>query len=127
MVLVDSVGWLAYFRDDALAEAYEPYLIDPEQLLCSALNIFEVCRRVEGVAGRKAAAEAVAQMQKATVIPVDGQVAATAAALGVAHRLAMADAIIYATARLQEATLITSDAHFTDLPGVTLIPHPATR
>jgi 2,4-dienoyl-CoA reductase-like NADH-dependent reductase (Old Yellow Enzyme family) len=38
-----------------------------------------------------------------------------------AHRLATADAIIFATARLRGATLLTCDAHFEGLPGVTLI------
>jgi predicted nucleic acid-binding protein len=33
----------------------------------------------------------------------------------------MADAIIYATAQAHQAELITSDAHFSRLPGVTLI------
>jgi predicted nucleic acid-binding protein len=35
--------------------------------------------------------------------------------------LPMADAIIYATAHELHAELITSDAHFSGLPGVTLI------
>jgi len=33
----------------------------------------------------------------------------------------MGDAIIYATAEAHQAALITSDAHFSGLPGVTLI------
>ncbi|MFT3975091.1 MAG: PIN domain-containing protein [Amaricoccus sp.] len=37
------------------------------------------------------------------------------------HRLATADAIIFATARARNATLVTCDAHFDGLPGVTLI------
>jgi len=37
---------------------------------------------------------------------------------------ALADAIIYATAQLQGATLVTSDTHLDGLPGVTIIPHP---
>ena len=126
MHLVDSVGWLAFFMNDDLADAYEPYLVMPDSLIISALNIYEICRRVERAAGRKAAAEAVAQLQKNTVIPVDDQIATAAASLSIAHHLAMADAIIYATARLYNATLITSDAHFSGLPDVTYIPHPNT-
>ena len=36
-------------------------------------------------------------------------------------RTLAADAIIFATARAQGATLLTCDAHFQGLPGVTLI------
>jgi len=124
MNLVDSVGWLAYFMNDSLADAYEPYLIKPDTLISSALNVYEVCRRVENTSGRKFAAEAVAQMQKAAIIPVDDQIATAAVSLSITHHLAMADAIIYATAQLNQATLITSDAHFKGLPDVTFIPHP---
>lgn len=126
MHLVDSVGWLAFFMNDALADAYEPYLVASDTLVVSTLNVYEVCRRVEHAAGRKAAAEAVAQMQKANLIPVDDQIATAAASLSITHHLAMADAIIYATAQLHRAALITSDAHFIGLPDVTYIPHPNT-
>jgi predicted nucleic acid-binding protein len=37
------------------------------------------------------------------------------------HGLAMADAIVYATARDQEAQLITGDADLKDLPGVVYV------
>lgn len=37
------------------------------------------------------------------------------------HKLATADAIIFATARTRGATLLTCDAHFTGLPGVAVI------
>jgi predicted nucleic acid-binding protein len=33
----------------------------------------------------------------------------------------MADAIIYATAKAHRADLVTSDAHFTGLPGVVVL------
>jgi predicted nuclease of predicted toxin-antitoxin system len=44
--------------------------------------------------------------------------ATPAATLGIRHQLAMADALIYATARHQSATLWTQDADFKDLPHV---------
>jgi predicted nucleic acid-binding protein len=44
-----------------------------------------------------------------------------AAQLSWETRLPMADAIIYATAQAHAAELVTSDAHFSELPGVTLI------
>jgi predicted nucleic acid-binding protein len=44
-----------------------------------------------------------------------------AASLSIDHQLAMADALIYAAARYHAAELITSDAHFTNLPGVTVL------
>ncbi|MCP4662434.1 MAG: type II toxin-antitoxin system VapC family toxin, partial [bacterium] len=48
----------------------------------------------------------------------------TAADLSLEFRLAMADAIVYATARSYQVELVTSDADFVDLPEVTYIPKP---
>jgi predicted nucleic acid-binding protein len=42
-----------------------------------------------------------------------------------AHKLATADAIVYATARHQRAELLTCDAHFEGLPEVALFPKAA--
>lgn len=55
------------------------------------------------------------------VIPIDIPVAEFAARVGGERRLAMADAMIYAVARLNRARLVTADFHFSGLDGVTLI------
>ncbi|TCO75380.1 PIN domain-containing protein [Chromatocurvus halotolerans] len=38
--------------------------------------------------------------------------------LSLSHKLAFADAVIYASARKYDAELVTSDNHFEGLPGV---------
>ena len=52
---------------------------------------------------------------------LDSDLAVQAARLSSDTGLSMADAIIYATAHVLRAELITSDAHFSGLPGVSLI------
>lgn len=63
--------------------------------------------------------------QKCIVVPLDTDMALTAAEIGLRHKLAMADAIVYATAQLLEADLLTCDAHFKDLDGVRYVPKTA--
>ena len=46
----------------------------------------------------------------------------SAAQLGVAHKLPLADSIIYATAKQYQAIVWTMDTHFADLPGVRYVP-----
>lgn len=67
------------------------------------------------------ALEAVSLMRRATIEPVDESLALDAADLALAHGLAMAAALVYATARRHGATLVTGDADFEGLPGATLI------
>ncbi|MGH7233753.1 MAG: PIN domain-containing protein, partial [Nitrospiraceae bacterium] len=48
-------------------------------------------------------------------------IAYLAADLSLRHGLAMADAIVYATAKDQDTDLVTGDADLKDLPGVVYV------
>ncbi len=52
------------------------------------------------------------------VIPQAVRLALRAAALGMRHKLPLADSIVYATARRAQATVWTQDAHFDGLDAV---------
>ncbi len=123
MTLVDSSGWLAYVRDEPHADAYVRHL-EGDDLIVPALVIYEVYKAVVRDDGEEIARSTVARMKESKVVPVDEAVAIDAAHASLAHGLHMADAVIYATARLHDATLVTSDAHFEGLDGVEYIPRP---
>ena len=57
----------------------------------------------------------------ATVIPVDESLALEAADLSLDVGLAMADSLVYATARRHRARLVTGDTDFQGLPGAIVI------
>jgi predicted nucleic acid-binding protein len=120
--LVDSVGWIAYFKGDALARGYREHILRQSDIICPTIIIYEVSKKIETQISRQAAAMAVAQMTKNETIPLDQSIAVCAARVSIEHKLAMADAIVYATALLNQAALLTSDAHFRNLPYVELIP-----
>jgi predicted nucleic acid-binding protein len=67
------------------------------------------------------AVEAVSALQSATLAPVDESLALEAADLSLAHGLAMADALIHATARRHGARIVTADTDFEGLPDATVI------
>jgi predicted nucleic acid-binding protein len=67
------------------------------------------------------AVEAVSLLRRATIAPVDEPLALDAADLSLAHGLAMADALVYATARRFGATLVTGDTDFEGLPEAIVI------
>jgi predicted nucleic acid-binding protein len=60
-------------------------------------------------------------MSSTTIIPVDENVALSAADMSMKYGLSIADAIIKATADLCEAKIVTSDEHLGKLKGVQLI------
>jgi predicted nucleic acid-binding protein len=67
------------------------------------------------------AIDAVALMHRAEIVSVDAALALAAADVASAHGLAMADAIIYATALRHDATLVTGDADFDGLANALVI------
>ena len=74
--------------------------------------------------GEDEADQVLAYTQKCQVVPLDTHIALFAASLHREHKLATADAIVYATAQYKGAQLITCDAHFAKLPQVTYFAKP---
>jgi predicted nucleic acid-binding protein len=60
------------------------------------------------------------RLSPCTVVPLDTRLALDAAEVAQQHKLATADAIIYATALAHGAEVVTCDAHFNGLPDVIL-------
>ena len=81
----------------------------------------ELAKWVKREASAEKADEVIAFSQKCVVVPLDTDIALAAAALCQQHKLATADAIVYATALAHGADVLTCDAHVKDLPNVTYI------
>ena len=73
-------------------------------------------------AGEDKADQVIAFTATCVVADLDTATALSAAELSARHKLATADAIIYATARAYDADLLTCDKHFEGLPGVRYVP-----
>ncbi|OHD27052.1 MAG: hypothetical protein A2Y38_11570 [Spirochaetes bacterium GWB1_59_5] len=61
---------------------------------------------------------ATAVIKRGHRIDLDDSIAINAAQLSLLHKLPMADAIMYASARAYDATLYSFNAHFKGLAGV---------
>ncbi len=116
--LVDSSGWIEFFSDGPLAGQYASYLLPSAQLVTPTLVVYEVYKKIKRECGEETALLAVARLNATEVVPLTTPLALIAADLSLKHSLAMADAVIYATACDREARLITSDADLKNLPGV---------
>ena len=115
MILVDSSGWIEYFTDGPLADKFAPYLEDSAEVVTPTIVIFEVYRAIRRQRSEEQAIAAVAQMQKTSVVDLDQFLALSAAEVSITHGLAMADAVVYATAQASSIPMVTTDAHFEGL------------
>ena len=118
MIVIDSSGWLEFFTDGPLASSYADHLKDLHGVITPTVVLYEVYKVIKRQRGEEHALAAVAQMGKTRIVPLTDSIALTAADVSLAHRLAMADAIVYATSLTERAELFTSDADLGPLPGV---------
>jgi len=118
LYLVDSTGWLEYLTEDSKAAAFSHYLEGEASVVVPSVVIFEVYRHLAKHRGRPMADRFASQALLRKVIPLDETVALAAANVSLDHRLAATDDIVYATARVCQAQLVTANTHFRGLPGV---------
>ncbi|MFQ5667677.1 MAG: type II toxin-antitoxin system VapC family toxin [Candidatus Binatia bacterium] len=121
MILVDSSGWIEYLADRPKADEFASYLESREPLLVSAIEIYEIYKVIRRDLSEERALEAISALRRASIVPVDETLALEAADLSLERGLAMADALIYATARRYNATVVTADTDFDGLPSAVVI------
>ncbi len=123
MKVIDSYGWIEYFSDGPLAKKYASYIEDVNEndAVTPTVVVYEVYRRLKKEKGEQVALEAYAQITRTRIVALDEESALKAADMSLERGLAMADAIVYSTARAYSAQLITSDKDLKDLPGIRFI------
>lgn len=118
MNLIDSSAWLEYFAGSTHAAHVASAVEDVSRLLVPTIVLLEVTRRVMQQRDEDAALQVAAVLHQGQVVPLDSGIALSAAHFGVAHKLPLADSIIFATAKQFDATIWTFDTDFKDVPGV---------
>lgn len=118
MKLADTCVWIEALADTPTGAQYKALLRDKNNLLVSTLVVFELRKWALRTLNESAADQVMVLVLDATVVAPDASISLHAAELAVLHRLHAFDALIYATALSQNATLVSCDAHFRDLPQV---------
>ena len=124
MNLIDTCGWIEWLTNGTLSDQYRPYFEAVEQLITPTSVQYELYKWVSRNSGTEAALQAIALTEQSQVIPLTSSIALLAADLSMENSLSFADAIIYATSRFHQASLVTSDNHFKELSGVVYFEKP---
>jgi len=124
VILVDSSGWLEFFTDGPLASTYAHQLKNVHELVTPTVVLYEVYKTIKRQRSEEEALAAAAQIGKTQLVPLTDTIALTAADISLSYQLAMADAIVYATALTERAKLVTSDVDLASLPDVTYLKKP---
>ena len=122
MNVVDSSAWLEYFGDGPNSSEFAEAIEQPAELVVPALTLFEVFKRTHQIADETTALDAIAVMMQGRIVDLTPSLAIEAAKTSLETGLAMADSIIFATARAEDAVLWTQDSHFDGLEKVEFRP-----
>ena len=122
--VVDTSAWVEWLAGTALGAQVAEHFPDKSRWIVPTLVQFELSKWLLREVGEDKADQVIAFTETCIVADLDTAIALSAADLCAAHKLATADAIVYATALAHGADLLTCDRHFEGLGGVCFVPKP---
>ncbi|MDO9290750.1 MAG: type II toxin-antitoxin system VapC family toxin [Hydrogenophaga sp.] len=125
--VVDTSAWIEWLVASSIGKKLANEFPDKTLCIVPTMVQLELSKWLWRELGEAQADQVIAYTLKCRVEPLDTATALLAADLHRKHKLATADAIVYATAVQHGAELLTCDAHFKGLPGVVLFPKSAAR
>lgn len=123
-VLIDSHGWIEYFSEGKLASKYAKFAeaANSSEYITPTIVLYEVYKRIKSIKGEDAALKAIAHIiNNTTIVSIDKKISLNAAEISLKTKLAMADAMIKATAEEKDAKIVTGDEHFKSFKDVVFI------
>ncbi len=121
MRVVDTSAWIEYLAETQWGERVAAELPRRDSWLVPTIVQLELAKWLRRTRGESAAEAVMAFYETCVVADLDSDIALAAADIAVRHKLATADAIVYATARAHRADVLTCDRHFEGLLGVHFI------
>jgi predicted nucleic acid-binding protein len=116
--LIDRSAWLEYLTQDQDAAKFAWFIESRSPTLVATIVLYEVARVLLRERGKIAADRFLSEALRRIVLPLDEELALAAAHISNETKLAMADAIIDATAQAHQAQRATGEVAFSGLPGV---------
>jgi predicted nucleic acid-binding protein len=121
MRLIDTSAWIEWLLGSSAGKSVAAELPDRGEWLVPTIVQLELAKWLKREMGESKADRMIAFTQTCVVSDLDTTIALDAADLCARHRLATADAVVYATARANDADLVTCDKHFEGLANVRFI------
>ncbi len=118
MNVVDSSAWLEYVAAGSNANFFAEAIENISELVVPTISLYEVFKRIVQQRSENEALQVVAAMQQGKIVEMDSRIALSAARISIDHQLPLADSVMLATARMNNAVLWTQDSHFEGMPDV---------
>lgn len=120
--LLDSSAWIECLDDGPNTPHFAPILHKLPALLIPTIVLTEVRKVALGQRTQGQAEEVTQAMRSGLIVPIDEEIAISAADLFLKYKLPLADSLIYAITLAHKATIWTQDSDFDGLPHVRYFP-----
>ena len=118
LCVVDTSAWIEWLQDGSVRGQLVAHMPKREYCVMPTIVQLELSKWLTHHRSEEDSDVMIAYTQKCQIWPLDTATALRAAELHREYKLATADAIVYASALLSGAQLLTCDAHFEGLPHV---------
>jgi predicted nucleic acid-binding protein len=118
MLVLDTSAWIEMLLGSRAGVLFNERMAQASEIIVPTIVQLELAKWALREDGEQKAQELVGYTSGFTIVPLDTAIASFAALCARDHKLHTTDAIIYATAQMHDAPLLTCDAHFKGLPGV---------
>lgn len=118
MRVVDSSAWIEWLTQGPAADRLQDEMPERRECIVPTIVQLELAKWLERERDEDAVDAFFAYTATCIIAPLDTALARRAAEVSAKRKLALADAVIYATAELHDAYVLTLDAHFKDLDRV---------
>lgn len=125
MRVIDSSAWIEWILDSPTGRQLSDQIPAPGDSIVPTIVQLELSKWLLREQDEDALNNFIAYTMLCKVVPLDTAIARRATEICMQHKLATADAIIYATALQHDADVLTCDAHFKGLENVILLPKAA--
>lgn len=122
--VVDTSAWIEWLVGSTLGKRLAREIPEKADCIVPTMVLLELAKWLSREVSEEETDRVIAYTQKCTVVALDTRLALRAAELHRSHKLATADAIVYATALERGVPLLTCDTHFEGLPNVILFAKP---
>jgi predicted nucleic acid-binding protein len=120
--ILDSSAWLECLDNGPNTVHFAPILLKLPDLIIPTIVITEIRKVALRERPPEKAEEVTRAMLSGILVPIDEDIAVSAADLFIKHKLPLADSLIYAVTLAHKATLWTQDDDFKGLPHVKYFP-----
>ena len=121
MRLVDTSAWIEWLTGSTTGETLAALIPTRDEWLVPTIVQLELPKWMGREVDEEEADQIIALTQTCRIASLDTRIALAAAEICGRLRLATADAVVYATALVHGANLLTCDSHFEGLPEVTFV------